>query len=146
MFPWFWMAYTSLMTTVITFSTYVWICHRHISWWCREIKTFSALLVICAGDSPVPGEFPAQSQWRGALMFSLICVWTNGSVNNREAGGLRRHRAHYDVIVMVASISYTATATTATQYHSDNTYLSISNHTQHSNISIFMNFILANHR
>ena len=33
-------------------------------------------------------------------MFSLICVWTNGSENNREAGDLRRYRAHYDVIVM----------------------------------------------
>ena len=33
-------------------------------------------------------------------MFSLICVWINGWVNNREAGDLRRHRGHYDVIVM----------------------------------------------
>ena len=38
--------------------------------------------------------------WRGALMFSLISAWTNGWVNNRNAGGLRRYRAHYDVIVM----------------------------------------------
>ena len=35
-----------------------------------------------------------------ALMFSLICVWINDWVNNREAGDLRRYRAHYDVIVM----------------------------------------------
>ena len=34
-------------------------------------------------------------------MFSLICAWINGSVNNREAGDLRRHGAHYDVIVMI---------------------------------------------
>ena len=33
-------------------------------------------------------------------MFSLICVWINDWVNNREAGDLRRYRAHYDVIVM----------------------------------------------
>ena len=52
------------------------------------------------GNSPVPGEFPAQRQWRGALMFSLICVWINDWVNNREAGDLRRYRAHYDVIAM----------------------------------------------
>ena len=38
-----------------------------------------------------------------ALMFSLICVWINSSVNNRKAGDLRRHRAHYDVIVMNCS-------------------------------------------
>ena len=33
-------------------------------------------------------------------MFSLICVWINGWVNNREAGDVRRFRAHYDVTVM----------------------------------------------
>ena len=43
---------------------------------------------------------PHKGQWRRALMFSLICVWINGWVNNREAGDLRRHRAHCDVIVM----------------------------------------------
>ena len=43
---------------------------------------------------------PHKGQWRGALMFSLICVWINGWVNNREAGDLRRYRAHHDVTVM----------------------------------------------
>ena len=33
-------------------------------------------------------------------MFSLISAWINGWVNIREAGDLRRDRAHYDVIVM----------------------------------------------
>ena len=33
-------------------------------------------------------------------MFSLICGRINSWVNNGEAGELRRHRAHYDVIVM----------------------------------------------
>ena len=32
--------------------------------------------------------------------FFLVCVWINGWVNNREAGDLRRYRAHYDVNVM----------------------------------------------
>ena len=41
-----------------------------------------------------------KGQWRGALMFSLICVWINDWVNNREAGDLRHYRAHYDVFVM----------------------------------------------
>ena len=36
---------------------------------------------------------------------SLICASINGPVNNREAGDLRRHRAHYDVIVMIKFIS-----------------------------------------
>ena len=43
---------------------------------------------------------PHKGQWRGALMFSLICAWMNGWVNNREAGDLRRQHGHYDVIVM----------------------------------------------
>ena len=37
---------------------------------------------------------------RRALVFSLICTWINGCVNNREAGDLRHHRVHYDVTVM----------------------------------------------
>ena len=47
-----------------------------------------------------PVNTPHKGHWRGALMFSLICVWINDWVNNREAGDLRHCRAHYDVIVM----------------------------------------------
>ena len=43
---------------------------------------------------------PHKGQWCGALMFSLICAWIKGWINNREAGDLRRHRTHYDVIGM----------------------------------------------
>ena len=41
-----------------------------------------------------------KGQWRGDLMFSLICARINGWINNGEAGDLRRYRAHYDVTVM----------------------------------------------
>ena len=47
-----------------------------------------------------PVNSPHKGQWRGALMLSSICAWINGWVNNRDAGDLRRHRAHYDVTVM----------------------------------------------
>ena len=47
-----------------------------------------------------PVNSPHKGQWRGALMFSFICVWINGWVNNCEAGDLRRYRAHYGVTVM----------------------------------------------
>ena len=53
------------------------------------------------GIHPSPVISPHNGQWRGALMFSLISARINGWVNNREAGDLRRHRAHYDVIVMI---------------------------------------------
>ena len=51
-----------------------------------------------------PVSSPHKGQWRGALIFSLICAWINGWVNNREAGELRRHRVHYDVIVMGTAV------------------------------------------
>ena len=44
---------------------------------------------------------PHKGLWRGALMFCLICVWMNGWVNNREAGDLRRYRAHYEVTLII---------------------------------------------
>ena len=44
---------------------------------------------------------PHKGQWRGTLMFSLIC-WTNRWTNHVKAGELRRHRSHYDVISMFA--------------------------------------------
>ena len=47
-----------------------------------------------------PLNSPHKGQWRWAMRFSLICVWINGWQNNREAGDLRRYRAHYDVIVI----------------------------------------------
>ena len=33
---------------------------RGIPWWRHQMETFSALLAICAGNSPVPSEFPTQ--------------------------------------------------------------------------------------
>ena len=70
-------------------------------WWRHQMETFSALLAICAGNSPFTGEFPAhKGQWNEALMLSLICDWINSWVNNREAGDFRRNRTHYDVTVI----------------------------------------------
>ena len=57
------------------------------------METFSALLGICAGNSPVPGEFPAQRSVTRSFDVFLICFWINAWVNNREAGDLRRYRA-----------------------------------------------------
>ena len=71
-----------------------------VAWWRHQIETFPALLALCAVNSPVTGEFPAQWPVTQNFDVSLICTWTNGNVNNRYGGGLRRRRAHYDVIVM----------------------------------------------
>ena len=69
------------------------------------MEPFSALLALCAGNSPVPVNSPHKGQWRGALMFFFICSWINDWVNNRNAGDLRRHRGHYDVNVMTSMLS-----------------------------------------
>ena len=69
-------------------------------WWRHQMETFSALLALCAGNSPVTGEFPAQRPVTQSFdVFFDLCL-INAWVNNREAGELRRHRAHYDSIVM----------------------------------------------
>ena len=69
-------------------------------WWRHQLETSSALLAICVGIHRSPVNSPHKGQLRGALIFSLIFVWINGSVNKREAGDFRCYRAHYDVSVM----------------------------------------------
>ena len=71
------------------------------SWWRHQMKTFFAFLALCPGNSPGTGEFLSQRQWREVLVFSLICAWIHGWVNNREAGDLRCHRTHYVVTMML---------------------------------------------
>ena len=66
---------------------------------CFNIKTVSLGMVISV--IKIRLNSPHKSQWRRALMCSLICVWLNGWVNNREAGDFRRYRTHYDVTVMI---------------------------------------------
>ena len=51
-----------------------------------------------------PVNSPHNGQCREALMFSLTFAWTNGWVNNRDAGDLRRHCVHYGVTVIFVEI------------------------------------------
>ena len=75
-------------------------------------KHFPRYSPFVRGIHRSPVNSPYRGQWRRSLMFSLICAWINGWVNNREAGDLRRHRSHYDVTVMqgwtksVSSLQY----------------------------------------
>ena len=86
----------------------LWLCwsmwdngHDDVIKW----KHFPRYWPFVRGIHRSPVNSPPKGQWRGALMFSLICVWINGWVNNREAGDLRGYHAHYDVTGM-AIISY----------------------------------------
>ena len=73
---------------------------RQCPWRRHQMETFSALLDLCEEIRQSPVDSPHKGQWCGALMFSSICDWTNGWVNNRDTSDLKRHRAHYDVTVM----------------------------------------------
>ena len=72
-----------------------WVHDGVIKW-----KRLPGYWLFVQGIHRSPMNSPHKGQWRGALMFSLICAWINGWVSNREAGDLRTHRAHYDVNVM----------------------------------------------
>ena len=49
-----------------------------VAWWRHQMETFSALLALCGGIHRSYVVSPHKGQWRGALMFSLICTWTIG--------------------------------------------------------------------
>ena len=74
------------------------ISHDDVIKW----KHFPRCWPLVRGIQRSPVNSPHKGQWRGALMFSLICVWINGWVNNREAGDLRCYCTHCDVIVMIS--------------------------------------------
>ena len=63
-------------------------------------KPFHHYWPFVGGIHRSPVDSPHKGQWHGALMFSLVCAWTNGWGNNRNVGDLRRHCAHYDDTVM----------------------------------------------
>ena len=63
-------------------------------------KHFPRYWPFVRGIHRSPVNPPHKGQWRGALLFTLICARINGWVNNCKAGDLKRNRAHYDVIVM----------------------------------------------
>ena len=52
------------------------------------------------GEFTGPGDFPTQRPVTRSLDVFFDLRLINDWVNNREAGDLRRHRGHYDVIVM----------------------------------------------
>ena len=63
-------------------------------------KHFPRYWPLVRGIHRSPVNSSHKGQWRGALMFSLICARMNGWENNREAGDLRCQHIHYDVTVM----------------------------------------------
>ena len=64
------------------------------------METFPALLAICAGNSPVLGEFPAQRPVTQSFDVFFDLRLNKRLSKQSWAGDLRRYRAHYDVTVM----------------------------------------------
>ena len=75
------------------------------AWWRRQTEPICALLAICAGNSPVPGEFPAQRPVTRSFDIFFDLRLNNGWVNNRDAGELRPHPIRYDVTVLDTNYS-----------------------------------------
>ena len=90
------LSHTLVGTTIVDHSDVVGTHDDVIKW-----KYFPRYWPFVRGIHQSPVNSPHKGQWRGALMFTLICARINGWVNNHEAGDLRRHRAHYDVTANV---------------------------------------------
>ena len=108
-------------------------------------KHFSRYWPFVRGIHWSPVISPHKGQWRGALMFSLICAWINGALNNGEAGDLRRHRAHYDVTVMSEGNNYIGVAMmtpwNVKAFHIDYWFFVRIPHKRDSNMVVFSLFL-----
>ena len=64
---------------------YIRRCYNGSLWWCHQMVTSSALLVLCVGNSPVTGEFPSQRPvTRSFDVFLDLCL--NKRLNKQSWG------------------------------------------------------------
>ena len=97
---------TKFLFTIFNFILYVWI---H-SWWRHQMETFSMLLPICAGNSPVTGEI-----WHFVRDACQSHGWINVTVRNMIVFLI----ADYTVRLSLKNISLsTAIASFTTSAHS----------------------------
>ena len=87
------------------------------TWWRHQMETFSALLAICAGNSPASGEFPAQRPMTrsfGVLFDLSLNKWLRkqswGWWFETLSHPLRRHCNDFDRISYDSSRSFTVWA------------------------------------
>ena len=72
------------------------------SWWRHRMETFSALLALCAGNSPVTGEFPSQRPVTRS--FDILFHLRLNKRLNKQSWGWWFDGVHYDVIVMYSTM------------------------------------------
>ena len=75
----------------------IWYVIRHVD--IIKWKHFQRYWPFVGGIHRWPVDSSHKGQWREALMFSLICTWTNGWANTRGVGDFRRYSPHYAVTV-----------------------------------------------
>ena len=90
------------ITTVATVALCNLLKHDDVIKW----KYFPRNWPFVRGIHRSPVNSTHKGQWRGPLMFSLVCARINGWVNNGEAGDLRRYWVHCDVIVMISWLTF----------------------------------------
>ena len=78
--------------------------------------------------------------------FSLIFAWINGWVNNREAGDLRRHRAHYDVIVITVRHKQQFHTVLSSDFQCNSTDKSLISCHNYQNVFVDKNIYILEHR
>ena len=106
-----WWEHLSLMKYILIITSSNGNIFRVTGSLCVVVVVVAVVVVVVVvggrGDPPLtPLDSLYKGQWRGALMFSLICAWTKGRASNHGAGDLRRHRAHCDITVMCTLFEY----------------------------------------
>ena len=97
--PWFTALAVILVCLFLSLQVRRW--HDDVSKW----KHFPRYGPFMRGIHQPPVDSFHKDRWCGALVFSLICVWTKSWTRNRDMSDLRRHRAHYDLIVIALLMS-----------------------------------------
>ena len=92
-----------LASEICTWLWYTLFCCSYVtSTWRHQMEIFPHYWPFVKGIHRSPVDSSNKGQWRGALMFSLMCTSTNGWANCRDTGNLRRHGAHCDVTVIIS--------------------------------------------
>ena len=90
-----WCHYTTSYYLIWCWPSSLMTLHDNVIKW----KHFPHYWPFVRGIHRSPVNSPHKGQWRGALMFTLICARIIGWVNNRKAGDLRRYRPKYDIVM-----------------------------------------------
>ena len=107
---------------ILSNQTEAWNLHNDVIKW----KPFPGCWSFLRGIHRSPMTSPRKGQWRGALMFSLICAWMNGWVNNGKAGDSRRHNAPYNTVMCIVKKDFILQLDAMLQDHFISSYIFIS--------------------